>query len=71
MREPRMIQGMPRVDDKSKNGGVQAPRKPLPLGLRERINGLALNRPDAELATPPPGSPLLNGMVGRGGNWLI
>lgn len=60
MREPRMIQGVPRVSEKARSVG-QGERKPVAGGqqqgkgnlegenvggLRERINGLALNKPD-------------------------
>jgi hypothetical protein len=51
MREPRMVQGVPRITEKSR---LQAHnRKPLPLPLREKLNGLQMHAPNG----PP--SPLL------------
>lgn len=52
MREPRMIQGVPRVSERSKDA-AQGGRKPLPVGLRERMNGLALNAPNGQPPLPP------------------
>lgn len=79
MPEPRMIQGVPRISERSREVGAGG-RKALPgglgqqAGLRERMNGLALNRPDGVLSVaqqPPPESPppVLSG--GRRGGWLI
>lgn len=44
MREPRMIQGVPRISEKSK--GKAGNRKPLPLPLREKLNGLGMHAPN-------------------------
>lgn len=57
MREPRMIQGVPRISEKSKSA-AQGGRKPLPLALRERINGLALNAPDSVASPLLPPTPM-------------
>jgi hypothetical protein len=53
MREPRMVQGVPRVSERSKSA-AQGGRKPVPAGLRERMNGLALNAPDIQPPLPSP-----------------
>ena len=45
MREPRMIQGVPRATGKAR------PRKPVPLPLRERMNGLNMHNPNG-LSSP-------------------
>jgi hypothetical protein len=51
MREPRMVQGVPRITEKSRQQAHN--RKALPLPLRERLNGLQMHAPNG----PP--SPLL------------
>jgi hypothetical protein len=51
MREPRMVQGVPRITEKSRQQAHN--RKPLPLPLREKLNGLQMHAPNG----PP--SPLL------------
>lgn len=56
MREPRMIQGVPRISERSRGFVGGGGRKPLP----KMMNGLALSPPDAALAQAPNG-------VGRGG----
>jgi hypothetical protein len=52
MREPRMVQGVPRITEKSRQQAHS--RKPLPLPLREKLNGLQMHAPNG----PP--SPLLS-----------
>ena len=51
MHEPRMVQGVPRITERSKQQAHN--RKPLPLPLREKLNGLQMHAPNG----PP--SPLL------------
>jgi hypothetical protein len=51
MREPRMVQGVPRITEKSRQQAHN--RKALPLPLREKLNGLQMHAPNG----PP--SPLL------------
>lgn len=63
MREPRMIQGVPRISERSKNAALGG-RKPLPVGLREKINGLALNAPEMR-GQPPFPSPAMTSTRGH------
>lgn len=51
MREPRMVQGVPRITEKSRQQAHST--TPLPLPLREKLNGLQMHAPNG----PP--SPLL------------
>lgn len=51
MPEPRMVQGVPRITERSRQQAHS--RKPLPLPLREKLNGLQMHAPNG----PP--SPLL------------
>src|SRR5436305_11823833 len=43
MREPKMVQGVPRITEKSRQQAHS--RKPLPLPLREKLNGLQMHAP--------------------------
>ena len=56
MREPRMIQGVPRITEKSRQ--LAKSRKLQPLPLREKLNGLQMHAPDGPPSPLLPTSPI-------------
>jgi hypothetical protein len=61
MREPRMVQGVPRITEKSRQQAHS--RKPLPLPLREKLNGLQMHAPNGPPSPLLPTSPMPSQMV--------
>ncbi|KAL9115461.1 MAG: hypothetical protein Q9227_000782 [Pyrenula ochraceoflavens] len=62
MREPRMVQGVPRISEKSRAFVGGGGRKPLP----RMMNGLALSPPDVPSIPPPKTAAALNAKKTQG-----